>query len=86
MQARDLGSTRQALKKRLHGTGRKGTVPITEKQRLVRLRFRTQLQICTQSPLGRGVERGPRVPCCLFPLSRAPSRNDPGSAHQRFSS
>jgi len=34
VQARDLGSTRQALKKRLYGTGRKGTVPITEKQRL----------------------------------------------------
>jgi len=30
VQARDLGSTRQALKKRLYGTGRKGTVPITE--------------------------------------------------------
>ena len=50
VQARDLGSTRQALKKRLYGTGRKGTVPITEKQRLARLRFRTQLQICTQGP------------------------------------
>ena len=50
VQARDLGSTRQALKKRLYGTGRKGTAPFTEKLRLARLRFRTQLQICTQGP------------------------------------
>ena len=56
--------------KRLYGTGRKGTVPITEKQRLARLRFRTQLQICTQSPPGRGVERGPRVPVA-FSFSHA---------------
>ena len=57
MQARDLGSTRQALKKGLYGSGRKAAVPVTEKQRLARLRFRTQLEICTQCPPCRGAER-----------------------------
>jgi hypothetical protein len=39
VQARDLGSTRHALKKRLYGTGRKGIVPVTDKQRLAYLRI-----------------------------------------------
>ena len=50
VQARDLGSMRQALKKRLYGTGRKGTVPITEKQRIGVLRFFTILW-CIQRDL-----------------------------------
>ena len=57
VQARDLGSTRQALEKRLDGTRGKGAIPITEKQRIARLRFMTQLQICTKGAPRGGIER-----------------------------
>ena len=57
MQARDLGSTRQALKKRLYGTGRKGTVPITEKRGESELSDLTTADVMRLSPPGIAADR-----------------------------
>ena len=61
MQARDLGSTRQALKKRLYGTGRKGgrkgTVPITEKRGESELSDLTAADVMRLSPPGIAADR-----------------------------
>ena len=56
-QACDLGPPRQALEKRLDGTRGKGVIPITEEQRIARLRFMTRS--CTASPdVAGAVETG----------------------------
>ena len=56
-QARDLGPPCQALEKHLDGARGKGAAPITDEQRVARLRLRTQLQIRTQGAPRGGVER-----------------------------
>ena len=42
----------------------KGAIPITEEQRIARLRFRTQLQICTKgAPRGIADNKNLRIVC-----------------------